>query len=202
VIPIESFVARRAKLAASMVDGVAIIPTAPERTRNRDAQYPYRFDSYFYYLTGFPEPDAVLVLIAGEQPKSVLFCRAKSEEREIWEGYRYGPEAAKATFTFDESFPVEALDEQLPKLIADQSKLYFMLGAEPLWDARVTGWINAVRAQARTGVRAPSDLVDLRALLDEMRLYKDAGEVATPARIAAPCSSYARACANTRSKPR
>src|SRR5690349_14141977 len=91
---------RRAALAAHMRDGVAIVPTAPERQRNRDAHYPYRYDSYFYYLTGFPEPEAVLVVIAGARPQSILFCRDTDEEREIWDGFRYGPEGARAVFGF------------------------------------------------------------------------------------------------------
>ena len=94
---------RRARLAREMGAGIAIIPTAPERTRNRDAHYPYRYDSYFYYLTGFREPEAVLVVVAGDDAKSVLFCREKNEEREIWDGFRHGPDAARTTFRFDEA---------------------------------------------------------------------------------------------------
>src|SRR5688572_32189791 len=96
------FAARRAALAARMGQGIAVVPTAPERTRNRDAHYPYRFDSYFYYLTGFTEPDAVVVQIAGTAPRSILFCRARDPEREMWDGFRYGPEQACAQFGFDE----------------------------------------------------------------------------------------------------
>jgi Xaa-Pro aminopeptidase len=95
-IDIGAYRARRARLAASMGSGVAIVPTSPERARNRDAHYPYRFDSYFYYLTGFREPDAVLAVVAGAEPRSVLFCREKDAEREIWDGFRYGPEGARA----------------------------------------------------------------------------------------------------------
>jgi Xaa-Pro aminopeptidase len=184
VISIDAFKARRARLMARMGEGVAIIPTAPEQARNRDSHYPYRFDSYFYYLCAFPEPDAVLVLVAGATPRSILFCRARNEERETWEGFRYGPEGAKENFALDACFPIEALDEQLPHLLADQTKLYYTLGADAAWDARVTGWLNAVRAQARTGVRAPSELLDLRSLIDEMRLKKDATELATMRRAA------------------
>jgi Xaa-Pro aminopeptidase len=184
VISIDGFAARRARLTARMGAGIAIIPTAREHARNRDSHYPYRFDSYFYYLSGFPEPEALLVLIAGAEPRSILFCRAKSEEREIWEGFRYGPEAAREVFAIDECFTIDTLDEQLPKLLADQEKLYFTLGADAAWDARVTGWLNAVRAQARTGVRAPSALADLNVLIDEMRLYKDAEELTTMRRAA------------------
>jgi len=184
VISIEAFAARRARLAARMGAGVAIIPTARERARNRDSHYPYRFDSYFYYLSGFPEPDALLVLISGAEPRSILFCRAKNEEREVWEGFRYGPDAARESFAVNECFTIDTLDEQMPKLLSDQAKLYFTLGADAGWDARVTGWLNAVRAQARTGVRAPSELVDLHVLIDEMRLYKDAEELTTMRRAA------------------
>jgi len=113
--------------------GVAVIPTAPERVRNRDSHYPYRFDSYFYYLTGFPEPEAVLVLIAGDSPKSVLFCRPRDEEREIWDGYRFGPEGARERFGFDECHPVAELDERLAQLLADQPVLHCHLGEDARW---------------------------------------------------------------------
>ncbi len=184
MISIEAFAARRARLTASMGAGIAIIPTALERARNRDSHYPFRFDSYFYYLSGFPEPEALLVLIAGSEPRSILFCRAKNEEREVWEGFRYGPDAAREAFAIDECFAIDALDEQMPNLLADRARLYFALGADAGWDARVTGWLNAVRSRARTGVRAPVEVVDLHVLVDEMRLYKDAEELATMRRAA------------------
>src|SRR5437762_10346897 len=145
---------RRHALQLRMGKGIAIIPTAPERVRNRDSDYLYRFDSYFYYLSAFPEPDAVLVLIAGAEPKSVLFCREKNPERELWEGFRHGPEAAMKQFGFDEAHPIEELDELAPKLIADQPALYYAPGADAAWDARVLQWLNRVRAMARTGVTA------------------------------------------------
>jgi Xaa-Pro aminopeptidase len=184
VIPIAATKARRARLAERMGEGLAIVPTAPERTRNRDSHYPYRYDSYFYYLTGFPEPQALLAVIAGREPRSILFCRTKNEEREIWDGFRFGPDGAKEAFAFDECFPFEALDEEIPKLIADQTRLFFTLGADADWDLKVSHWLNAVRAKSRTGVRAPSEIVDLRVLLDEMRLYKDAQELSTMRRAA------------------
>ena len=159
---------RRARFAAAMRAGVAIVPTAPERTRNRDAHYPYRFDSYFYYLTGFREPEAVAVIVAGEQPRSILFCRDKDPEREIWDGFRYGPEAARVAFGFDEAHSITELDALLPGLIADRGALYCHLGADAAWDARVISWINHVRGQARSGVTAPSDIRDTHALLDEI----------------------------------
>ena len=173
---------RRAALASKMKQGVAVISTAPERSRNRDSGYPYRFDSYFHYLTGFPEPEAVLVLITGdmakgEKAKSILFCRDKNLEREIWDGFRYGPEKAAEIFSFDEAHPVQQLDELAANLLADQPALYCDLGSDAGWDARVIGWINAVRGKVRSGVTAPAELCDIRVLLDDMRLVKDSHEI-------------------------
>ena len=168
---------RREKLARQMGAGVAVIPTAPERLRNRDSHYPFRHDSYFYYLSGFPEPEAVLVLVAGDAPKTILFCREKNPEREIWDGYRHGPDGARETFGFDEAYPIDTLDQMLPKLLADQPSLFFDLGADASWDTRVVGWLNSVRNEARNGVTAPGGIRDVRALLDEMRLFKDAHEI-------------------------
>jgi Xaa-Pro aminopeptidase len=185
VIDIDLYKRRRAALAQGMGRGVAIVPTAPERTRNRDAHYPYRFDSYFYYLTGFREPEAVLVIIAGEATRSILFCRDKDPEREVWDGFRYGPEAALAAFGLDEAYPVTRLDTEMPELLADQSSVFCHLGAEGGWDARVVGWINAVREQVRSGVSAPLEIHDVHALLDEMRLIKDPEELQIMHRAAA-----------------
>jgi Xaa-Pro aminopeptidase len=186
-LDIAPFQARRTRLLQTMQaagGGVAIIPTAPERIRNRDTHYGYRFDSYFYYLTGFREPDAVLVLVAGDNPRSILFCRAKDMEREIWDGYRFGPEAAQQTFGFDEARPIAELDAQLALLFANQPAIFHSVGYEPAWDTRITDALNQVRAQARTGCHAPSQLRDVRSLIDEMRLIKDASEIATMRRAA------------------
>ena len=131
MIPVKSFSERRRHLASQMQKGVAIIPTAPEQVRNRDAYYPYRFDSYFYYLTGFGEPEAVLVIVAGADEgasKHILFCRDKDLEREIWDGFRYGPEAAREAFGFDETYSIFKLDEMLPRLMAGQPAVYCALG--------------------------------------------------------------------------
>ncbi len=160
-----------------MGSGAALIPTSHETYRNRDSQYPFRFDSHFYYLTGFQEPESVLLLITGDQPKSVLFCRDKDMEREIWDGFRYGPAAAKEEFGFDETYSITQLDEIAPKLLANQPKLFYCLGTDSIWNTRVTSWLNQLRAQARTGVTAPNTILDIHFLLDEMRLYKSAGEL-------------------------
>jgi Xaa-Pro aminopeptidase len=184
-IDVSTYRRRRARLAAAMQSGVAIVPTAPERTRNRDAYYPYRFDSYFYYLTGFGEPEAVLVIVADREPKSILFCRDRDPGREIWDGFRYGPEAARDAFGFDEAHSISRLDAMMPELIADRGALHCRLGADAAWDLRVTGWINHLRGQGRSGVTAPREVKDVHALLDEMRLIKGPEEVAVMQRAAA-----------------
>ncbi|HTE15181.1 MAG TPA: aminopeptidase P N-terminal domain-containing protein [Burkholderiales bacterium] len=183
------YLRRRALLAQRIGKGVAIVPTAPERARNRDAHYPYRYDSYFYHLSGFTEPEAVVVIVAaaglGDKPRSLLFCREKNAEREIWDGFRYGPAAAKETFAFDESYTIDQLDKLMPDLLADQPVVYAHLGGDSAWDARVLGWVNEVRNRARTGVAAPRDIADVHTLLDDMRLIKDDDELAVMRRAAA-----------------
>ena len=178
--------------------GIALIPTAHEAARNRDSLYPYRHDSYFYYLTGFNEPESVLVLIAGSgqfpTPRSILFCREKNLEREIWDGYRYGPDGARATFGFDEARPISELASALPQLLADQPAIFTFVGGDAAWDRQISDALNGVRALARTGVSAPTVVHDIRAILDQQRLVKDgyeidvmrrAGEISSDAHIRA-----------------
>ena len=195
-----AFADRRRRLAAAMGQGVAVIGTAPERTRNRDVHHPFRFDSYFYYLTGFTEPEAVLVLVAGPRPRSLLFCRTKDPEREIWDGYRFGPEAAGKAFGFDEAHPVAGLDEAMAKLLSDQPALYADVGSDAAWDGRLIEWINRVRALARSGVTAPGEIRDVRRILDDMRLIKDATEL-DAMRRAAVISARAHARAMRAARP-
>ncbi|MBB5019236.1 Xaa-Pro aminopeptidase [Chitinivorax tropicus] len=178
-------IARRARLAGQMKQGVAIIPTATELARNADSNFPFRFDSSFFYLTAFPEPDAIVVIVAGPQPMSILFCREKDPEREIWDGYRYGPEAAKAKFGFDEAWPLAEMDQRIPEILHHQSCLYSAFGVDASWDQRVSGWLQATR---RLSVRAhvgPTELRDWRTLVDEMRLIKDEQELGVMRRAAA-----------------
>ncbi|UTY57574.1 Xaa-Pro aminopeptidase [Massilia sp. erpn] len=183
-----NFAERRARLMAQMEPGsVAVLLTAPEVARNGDSDYPYRHDSHFYYLSGFAEPEAALVLVAarGETAaRAILFCREKDVEREIWDGLRYGPEAARTAFGFDAAFPIGALDEELPKLLANSPALYYALGRSDSLDGRVRRWLEAVRRHGRSGVAAPSAARDLAPLVDEMRLLKDAAEQATMLRAA------------------
>ena len=192
-----AFAARRAGLIAQMRakgGGIAVVPTAHEAMRNSDAEYPYRHDSYFYYLSGFAEPEAVIVLIAGEPSRAILFCREKDIEREIWDGFRYGPEAARASFGFDAAFPISALDAEIPKLMADAPALYYGLGSDAKLDVQVQSWLGAVRRQARSGIAAPAVFHDLHPLLNDMRLIKDDGEIASMKRAAAiSAGAHARA---------
>ncbi len=185
---------RRQQLIARLGDGVAIVPTAPERVRNRDAHHPYRFDSYFWYLSGFPEPEAAIVLVGGDAPRTLLFCREKDEKQEVWDGFRYGPAAACEAFGFDEAHPFTELEKMLPELIANRRTIWHSLGHDAAWDTKIGAAMGAVRAQSRAGKRAPGELRDLRGLLDRMRLTKDAHEIAIMRRAADIASAgHARA---------
>jgi Xaa-Pro aminopeptidase len=199
-----NFAARRARLAAQMLPGaVAVLPTAPEAPRNGDSDYPYRHDSYFYYLTGFTEPESVLVLVAarGERPaRAILFCREKNLEREIWDGYRHGPDGARIAFGMDEAWPIAELDARLPDLLADAPALYYATASNAALDVQVAGWIKTVRARSRSGVTAPAAFHNLLPLLDEMRLIKDEDEQATMQR-AGSISGNAHARAMRAARP-
>ncbi len=169
------YAARRARVAQALGPrGIALIPTAPERARNRDSDYLYRHDSYFYYLTGFTEPNALLV-ITGDG-RSTLFCAPKDLEREIWDGYRLGPEAAPAALGVDAAMPVNELDAQLPRLLENRDAVWFPFAIHEGLEARVAGWLSQVRARVRYGALCPKQQHDLCGVLDEMRLVKDAHE--------------------------
>ncbi len=183
---------RRARLRKKMKNGIAVIPNAPERRRNGDADHPYRFDSSFYYLTGFAEPESVLVIVSGDAPQSILFCREKNVEREIWDGYRHGPDAAKDKYGFDAAHSIDKLDEKLAEMMGNQEAVYYPLGADADWDRRMIALRDAVRAKVRSGIKAPDELRDVRTLIDEMRLFKDAHEIAIMRRAAAISTSAHR----------
>ena len=195
---------RRAAVLRTMREqtggGLALVPTATETVRNRDSHYPYRHDSYFYYVSGFPEPEAVVVLVAGaDGDRHLLFCREKNEEREIWDGFRYGPDAAREIFGFDAAHPISELDRMLPDLAADRPALYTPLGLFEAWDRKITGVLNEVRNRARTGVAAPEEIVDVRQALDALRLVKDGHEIALMRRAAEISSgAHRRAMDRTR----
>ena len=181
---LSPFAARRARLAAQLgAGGVAVIPTAPEQRRNRDSDYPYRHDSYFYYLTGFTEPGAWLVLDA--DGRSTLFCRPKDAEREVWTGLRLGPQAAPAALGVNAAYSEGELAQRLPPMLADAQALWLPFGVHTGLLERAEGWLAQLRAKAREGVQPPAQLRDVCVLLDEMRLIKDAGEQALMRRAGA-----------------
>ena len=169
---------RRREVMDLMGEGVAIIPTAPVRTRNRDVDFPYRADSDFYYLTHFPEPDAVAVLVPGRaHGEFILFCRPRDPERETWDGRRAGQEGACAHYGADDSFPIDDIDEILPGLLENKSKVFYSMGRDAEFDTRLINWVNEVRAKARHGVSAPGEFVDLNHIVHEMRLIKRPEEI-------------------------
>ena len=182
---LESFRARRARLAATMRSqggGVAIVPTAPERQRNGDNDHPYRHGSDFHYLTGFAEPGAWLVIEANG--KTTLLCRPKDEECEIWDGYRLGPEAAPGVIGVDAAFPLDQVDQVMTGKLANQPSVWLPAATRGL-QAQLEGWLERVRAQQRKGTEAPRSQHDLAPVLAEMRVVKDAGELVTMRQAAA-----------------
>lgn len=168
---------RRARLAAQLTPGgIAIVPTAPEQQRNRDSDFLFRHDSYFYYLTGFTEPNAWLVLTA--EGEATLFCNPKDAEREIWDGIRLGPAAAPEVLGVQAAFPTTELDQRLPKLLENRSVVWYPFATHKGLDGRINGWLEPVRARVRYGALCPEQQRDLCGPLDEMRLIKDAHEQA------------------------
>ena len=171
---------RRRKRLMDVINagGIAILPAAPMRLRNRDVDYPYRPDSDFYYLTGFPEPEAVAVLIPDRpQGEYVLFCRERDPKMEQWNGYRAGLEGACDIYGADDAFPIDDLDEILPGLLENRERVFYTMGADPAFDQRVVKWLNQVRERVRTGVTAPAEFVTLQHHLHEMRLIKSPAEI-------------------------
>ena len=176
--PSSMYAQRRAQLAQQIgPNGVAIIPTAPEQQRNRDSDFPYRPDSYFFYLSGFAEPKAWLV-ITGDG-SSTLFCQPKDLEREIWDGYRLGPDAALDALALDAAHSVTELDAKLPALLDGRDAVWFPFATHKGLESRVDGWFGALRARVRYGALCPQTQRDLCGVLDEMRLVKDPSEQAT-----------------------
>ncbi len=169
---------RRREVMQEMGGGVAILPTAPTRSRSRDVNFPFRPDSDFYYLTQFPEPNVVAVLVPGRaHGEYLLFCREKDPEKEIWDGRRAGLEGAREIYGADDAFPIDDIDEILPGLLENCDKVFYSMGRDQEFDNRLMGWVNEIRAKARAGVKAPGEFVDLNHILHEMRLYKRPEEI-------------------------
>jgi len=166
-------------------DSIAILPAAPVRLRNGDVEYEYRQDSDFHFLTGFPEPEAVAVIIPHRaEGEYVLFCRERDPARELWDGGRAGQDGAVERFGADDAFPIDDIDEILPGLIETRARVFYTMGLHPEFDTRVIGWVNGLRAQAKHGLHTPQEFVALDHVLHDMRLYKSPAEIATMRRSA------------------
>ena len=175
----REFARRRRNLMALMEpNSIAIIPSARQQFRNRDTEYPFRQDSDFLYLTGFQEPDAVLVLVPGRRHgQCVLFCRDRDPARELWDGYRAGPEGAVERYGADDAFPIGDIDDILPGLIEGRERVYYSMGRSRGFDARLMGWVNSIREREASGAVPPGEFTDLDHMLHELRLVKSAGEL-------------------------
>jgi Xaa-Pro aminopeptidase len=175
----DEFGRRRRHLMKMMgKGGIAILPAVPEKARNGDVHYDYRPDSDFFYLTGFGEPEAVAVLIPGRpQAEYVLFVRDRDPERETWDGKRAGPDGATRDFGADDAFPITDIDDILPGLMENCSRVYYTMGLHQEFDQRVIGWVNGLKAQSRTGKQPPQEFVALDHLLHDMRLFKTRPEM-------------------------
>lgn len=201
-IPMEEYAARRRRLLDKLGrDAIAIVPSGSLKVRNRDAEYPFRQDSDFHYLTGFNEPEAVAVFAPGrEQGEYVLFCREKNEKEERWTGLRAGTEGAKHWHGADDAHPIGDLNKLMPELLTGRDQAHYDLGVNSAFDQRMIQWLNHLRAMARAGVRAPHAVVMLDRILHEMRLFKSEAEIAVM-RYAAQTSARAHTRAMQACKP-
>jgi Xaa-Pro aminopeptidase len=170
---------RRKQLMQMMHDNsVAILPSAPTLVRNRDVEHGFRQDSDFQYLSGFNEPESVIVLIPGrKQGEFVMFCRDRDPLKETWDGRRHGPEGAVEQFGADDAYPIDHLEDILPGLMEDRESVYYTIGLNPSFDKHVLKCVNDLRGQSRRGARAPYEFVSLEYLLHDMRLYKSREEL-------------------------
>ena len=175
----KEFARRRKQLMRMMgPDAIAILPTNPEQPRNRDVDFPFRPDSDFYYLTGFMEPEAVMVLAPGrEHGEYLLFCRDRDPKMETWHGRRAGPEGAVENFAADDAFPIQDINEILPGLLESRERVFYTMGSAPEFDKQLIGWVNRIRRQSRAGKHAPDEFISLEHFVHDMRLYKSRAEI-------------------------
>lgn len=182
----SEFAARRKRLLDAMGDGVALFPSAPLALRNQDVEHPYRQDSDLYYLTGFDEPESVLLLTnQHEKHSAVLFVRPKKREREIWDGPRAGVEGAVERFGADAAFPIDELGKRLPDYLGNVERLHYRIAKNSESDAILFDCLNLLRRGGRRGVTAPEVIIDSSVHLHEMRLRKSPAELATMREAAA-----------------
>jgi len=166
-------------------DAILVLPAAAEKVRSLDTHFPYRQDSDFWYLSGFAEPDAVLVLVPGRRHGEViLFCRERDPDREVWDGPRAGQDGAVADHGMDDAYPIDDLDDILPGLLEGRSRVYYHFGRDAEFDLKLIGWVNRVRSQVRHGAQPPHEFLELGHLLHEQRLFKSTGEIALMERAA------------------
>ncbi|GAB1265826.1 Xaa-Pro aminopeptidase [Aurantivibrio infirmus] len=175
----QEFARRRKTLMEHMEpNSIAIVPSAATHIRNRDADYSFRQDSDFYYLSGFNEPLAVLVLIPGrEHGETIMFCRERDKEKEIWDGYIAGPDGACVDHGADDAFPIDDIDDILPGLIEGTERVYYAMGKNSDFDRQVMDWVNTIRAKVRAGATPPGEFLDLDHYLHDMRLFKSTAEL-------------------------
>ncbi|MCG8277655.1 Xaa-Pro aminopeptidase [Stenotrophomonas sp. NLF4-10] len=179
IAPAEYAQRRRQLMEAAGDDAILVLPAAPERVRSHDTFHPYRQDSDFWYLCGFPEPEAVLVLVPGRRHgEAILFCRERDAEREAWDGPREGQEGAVSRYGMDDAYPIEDLDDILPGLLEGRSRVYYHFGRDADFDLKLIGWVNRVRSQVRHGAQPPHEFLELGHLLHEQRLFKSPAEIA------------------------
>ncbi len=181
-------------------DAIAIIPSAELKIRNRDAEFIFRQDSDFLYLTGFNEPESVAVLVPGrEESEFILFCREKDPKTEQWTGRMAGLEGAVETYAADDAFPIDDIDDILPGIMENRNKVYYSVGNNQDFDTQVISWVNTLRTKVRNGTQAPHEFVSLDVFLHEMRLFKSPQEQKLMKDAAAvSVSAHERAMANTK----
>lgn len=180
MIPASEYTRRRRELMRELApNSIAIVAAAHERIRSRDTHYLFRQDSDFYYLSGFDEPDAVLVMLPGRaQGEVIFFCRERDPNKEMWDGRRAGPEAMTGQYDADDAFPIDDIDDILPGLMEGRDRVYYSLGRNPTFDSTLMAWINSIRKKTPMGAQPPEEFVDLDHLLHDMRLYKSDAEIA------------------------
>jgi len=175
----KQFAKHRQQLMAMMgPNSIAVLPNAPVATRNRDIDFTHRSDSNFYYLSGFEEPESVIVIVPGRlQGEYILFCRERDLKKEIWNGYRAGQEGAVQLYGADDSYPISDLDDILLGLMEDKEQVFYTMGNQPSFDQRIVGWMNHLRKAARQGKHSPTEIIELEHCLNELRLFKSSAEI-------------------------
>jgi Xaa-Pro aminopeptidase len=175
----QEFAKRRQRLIDIMgEDSIAVLPNAKVSNRNRDVDYIFRSDSNFHYLSGFDEPESVVVIVPGRaHGEYLLFCRERNLDKEIWDGYRAGQEGAVGKYGADDSYPFSDLNDILPGLLEGKEKVFYTMGNVPSFDHRMVGWLNHLRNASRQGMHSPSEIVELDHVLNELRLFKSSAEI-------------------------